>query len=162
MGTILATQSWITPADYVVERSAVWGVLLIWWEMCAISIGQDTWLREVPFGGYRVRVGTDSSFWDNRSSAWKHSEIITDLYATVPTNLTPINMGTVQRQLVFYPSLGQYVLSIQIVPNGSVGMWYRFPPALDNAGSKLYPAAIPDSFYTVPVPAGVLFPTPFC
>jgi hypothetical protein len=79
--TILATQTWVTPADYLIERSSFGGIALVWWKMCLLSAGPDTKMREVPFGGYKVRMTIDSDFWDHRSSAWRHDQIVTNLYA---------------------------------------------------------------------------------
>lgn len=159
---VLADFVWDTPAAYAVERSAVWGVLVVWWDMCAVTIGRETTLREVPFGGYRLVIGVNNSFWGHTSSAWRHDQLLEDFYAIAPGGGPPISAGEVHRSIHFYPSLGQYVVVISAQPNGDVGMWWRFPPASENAGSLLLPPDIPPSFYTVPDPPGVLFPVPFC
>lgn len=159
---VLADMVWDTPAGFLVERSAVWGVLLAWWEMCAIAVGETSTFQEVPFGGYRVVIGINPSFWTHTSSAWTHDQVITNLYALAPGSSTPISVGTVRRGYTFVPQLLQYVLTVSCIPNGSVGAWYRFPPATENAGSLLFPAQIPPQFYTVPDPPGVLFPLPHC
>lgn len=152
----------MTPEDYLVERSAFWGIQVTWWNMCAVSIGQTTTLKEVPFGGYRLVVGVNPSFWSHTSSAWQHKDIVTDLYAIVPLGGPPINAGSIQRSIYFYAQLKQYVMIITTVPNGNSAIWWRFPPASENAGSVLALPEIPNEFYTVPSPAGVLFPVPHC
>lgn len=159
---LLATFDWVTPADFLVERSVVWGINVVWWNMCAISIARETTLRETPFGGYRLVVGINPDFWDNTSSAWPHDQIVTDFYAIAPGGSTPIGVGTCKRQYVYYPTLRQFVLNMQLIPNGNTYMFWRFPPASDNAGLPLFPAQIPHDFYSDPAYPGIILPTPFC
>ena len=158
----LANFVWNSPPDAIVERSAFWGVLIIWWEMCAVSVGQNSVFQEIPYGGVRLVVNTNPDFYNARSSAWRHDEIITDYYALIPGDPTPFTDFTAHRQLVFYPGLNIYVININNQPSGNVGMWYELPPATENAGSLLFPPIVPAQFYTTPTLPGQLLAMPFC
>jgi hypothetical protein len=160
--TILATQTWVTPADYLIERSSFGGIALVWWKMCLLSAGPDTKMREVPFGGYKVRMTIDSDFWDHRSSAWRHDQIVTNLYAEAPGSSTPIAIGTCNRQVTFFPSLRQYWIIVQCTPSDAHYMFFTFPPATENAGSLLYPSGLPSVFYSDPDYPGAILPPPMC
>lgn len=159
---VLASFDWVTPPDYLIERSSFWGVAVVWWKMCALYIGRETRLRETPFGGYSLVVGIDPDFWNHTSSGWRHDEIVTDLYAVAPGGGPPVNAGTVKRSFTYYPALRQYVLNIQTEPSDAHYMFWRFPPATENAGAPLFPAQIPHDFYSDPAYPGVILPTPFC
>lgn len=160
--TILATQEWVTPESYLIERSTFWGVALIWWSGCVLNAGRDFINRETPFGGYRVRMTIDDTFWNSRSSAWRHDEILENLYAMSPSSDTPISVGAVKRQVVFYPSLLQYVCVIQCEPNGVYYRFQAFPFAPENAGAPNPPPDIPDLFFSDPAYPGVILPPVFC
>ncbi len=162
MGTILASQTWITPADYMIERSAFWGIALIWWTQCVVSPAPNIVMRESPFGGYRVRMTIDGAFWNNTGSAWRHDSILENLYAMAPADTTPINMGNVNRIVEFYPSLRQYVCVVQCVPSDGHYQFFRFPPALENAGLPLYPNDIPAAFRSDPDQPGIILPPLYC
>lgn len=119
-------------------------------------------VREVPFGGYRVRVTVDPVFWNSRSSGWRHDQILENLYAMSPSSSTPINMGAVDREIAFYSSLNAYVCIITSQPNGACGRWQAFPFAPMNAGLPNVPSDLPDTFFTDPINPGVIKPPIYC
>ena len=160
--TILATQTWNTPPDFLIERSTFWGFLYVWWTGCLVQSGRDTIVREVPFGGYQVRITVDSSFWYADSSGWRHDQILENLYAMAPGSSTPINMGAVSRQIEYYGALDAYVCVITSEPNGAYGRWQAFPWAPENAGLPNRPPSLPETFFTDPINPGVIKPAVYC
>lgn len=162
MGTVLGTFEWASPEWSLIERSAFWGFVVIWWEGCVIQTGRDTIYRETPFGGYRVRLTIEQEFWEGPPTAWRHDEIFENLYAMAPSDDTPISPGVVKREWKFFPSLDAYVVVVQFVPNNEHYRFRAFPFSPENAGSLNPPSDLPPLFYGDLAHPGEILPPIFC
>lgn len=160
--TILGTFDWSTPPDYLIERSAFWGICAIWWQGCVIQAGRDLILREIPFGGYRVRLTVNEDLWNHTSSGWKHDEVFENLYAMAPADNTPISVGACKREVRFFPSLVQYVVVVQFTPNNDHYRFQGFPFAPENAGSPNAPSNLPSIFFGDLDHPGQILPPTYC
>lgn len=125
---VLWSPVWTVPPDLRIFRGRVKGFAVGWHDGSFVQYGQDTIIREIPYGGYRVRFRFSDEFWSPSTKSFKLEGIFDDAYALAPGSSEPIPMGSIEINFNWQPICRGYLLILALPAAGSFFYWQRFNP----------------------------------
>ena len=125
---ILWTPTWTIPRDFRISRAQVKGFAIGWQTGTFIQYGQQTIIREIPFGGYRVVFEFDSLFWAADNKMWELEGIFTNAYALAPGSSSPGAMGSIEINFNWQPICNGYLLILALPSLTQTFYWQEYPP----------------------------------